>query len=364
VTEIHPGKKPHAPDNFQKNQNHIMSTALIKQDQQPLQPHREELSVFGSVSHFEVAQRMARALCSSQMVPDNYRGEQNLGSCLIALEMANRIGANVMSVCQNLYIVHGKPAWSSQFLIACVNASGKFSPLRYTMTGSANSDTHGCIAWATDKSGERLESPEVTIGIAKAEGWFQKNGSKWKTMPDLMLRYRAATLFARLYAPELTMGIRTDDEVLDIVEVAPVVTERPALPSFSAPATTPEPAKRGRKPKVEALPTTPVEPPYATEPDPSPSAEGFTANERSDDPLAPLQEAAAPTISPLHAAMDAAQVTPEQVLKFYNSSVKPKSQPDIPDIGHLPATVVKVLTENLLKHNQPENAIVEKIRAS
>ena len=362
---ISPGKPPHAPDNFQKNQNHTMNetTALTRAESpQALAP----FTAFGSLSHFETAQRMAKALSSSSIVPENYRGDHRTGDCVIALEISNRIGATVLAVMQNLYIVHGKPAWSSQFLISCVNASGRFSPIRYKLTGEKGADTQGCIAWAYDRDKEVLESPEVTIAIAKAEGWFQKNGSKWKTMPDLMLRYRAATLFARLYAPELTMGISTDDEVLDIVEVAPVVTERPALPSFSAPATAPapEPAKRGRKPKAEALPTTPVEPPYATDTDPNPSAEGFTANERSDDPLAPLQEAAAPTKSPLQAAMDAAQVTPEQVLKFYNSSVKPKSQPDIPDIDQLPATVVKVLTDNLLKHDQSGNAIVEKIRAS
>ncbi len=101
----------------------------------------------------------------------------------------------------------------------------------YRMTGKREDDTWGCIAWAEDKKGERLESPEITISIAKAEGWYQKNGSKWKTMPELMLRYRCATLFARLYAPELTMGIQTADEVEDI---APVVSE-PVRPIFGAP---------------------------------------------------------------------------------------------------------------------------------
>jgi hypothetical protein len=182
----------------------------------------QPFSAFGSIGQFTDAQRMAKALCTSSIVPETYRGEQRIGDCVIALEMANRIGANVLAVMQNLYLVHGKPAWSSQFLISCVNASRKFTPLRYKMTGQKGTDTYGCIAWAQDRTGETLESPEVTIAMAKAEGWFTKNGSKWKTMPELMLRYRAATLFARLYAPELTMGIQTDDEIIDI---GPVVTE-------------------------------------------------------------------------------------------------------------------------------------------
>jgi hypothetical protein len=194
----------------------------------------EQFSAFGSITHFEAAQRMAMALCSSSIVPETYRGKERLGDCVIALEISNRIGASVLAVMQNLYIVYGRPAWSSQFLISCVNASRRFSPLRYKTTGNRNDDSWGCIAWAEDKSGEKLESPEVTIAIAKAEGWYQKNGSKWKTMPELMLRYRAATFFARLYAPELTMGIQSDDEVIDI---SPVVTEptRPGRSSIAAP---------------------------------------------------------------------------------------------------------------------------------
>lgn len=183
------------------------------------------VGAFNSIEAFEQAQRMAGALCQSELVPEQYRGKEKLANCIIALEIAQRLGASPLPIMQNLYIVHGRPAWSSQFLISCVNASGKFSPLRYMMSGTG--DAQQCIAWAVDRGGERLESPAVSIAMAKAEGWFSKNGSKWKTMPELMLRYRAATLFARLYCPELTMGMHTDDEVIDI---SPVVTD-PSAPS-------------------------------------------------------------------------------------------------------------------------------------
>lgn len=166
------------------------------------------------------AYKVASLLSKSDLIPQTFQNRTS--NCMIALEMSQRIGASPLMIMQNLYIVHGKPAWSSQFLIACVNASKKFTPLRYKMTGKKGDDSYGCIAWAKDASGETLESPEVTIGMAKKEGWFTKNGSKWQTMPELMLRYRCATLFARLYAPELTMGIHTEEEVID---VQPIVTE-------------------------------------------------------------------------------------------------------------------------------------------
>lgn len=190
-----------------------MSNEIVKQG-----------DVFSNIDNFENAQRMAKMLSTSKLVPQNYQGQ--IADCVIALEMAQRIGASPLAVMQNLYIVHGKPAWSSQFLISCVNASGKFSPIRYQMSGDG--ETRACVAWAEDKvTKDRLESPEINIAMAKAEGWFQKNGSKWKTMPDLMLRYRAATLFARLYSPELTMGIHCDDEIIDIT---PIVTDNVKSP--------------------------------------------------------------------------------------------------------------------------------------
>lgn len=182
--------------------------------------------IFMNIQAFEAAQRMIRPLSESDLVPATF--QKRPANCLIALETAQRIGASPMMVMQNLYIVHGKPAWSSTFLIACINASRKFTPLRYRMTGEKGTDGYGCIAWAIDRDGEKLESPEVTIGMAKAEGWYGKTGSKWKTMPELMLRYRAATFFARTYVPELTMGIQTQDEIIDIT---PVSAESVPVPS-------------------------------------------------------------------------------------------------------------------------------------
>ena len=191
-------------------------------------------SIFGDIQSFQNAQRMVKPLAESNLVPDTFKGK--IGDCMIALEIAQRIGASPLAVMQNIYIVHGKPAWSSQFLIACINSCGKFSPLRYVEVGERGKDTWGKYAWATDKRGERLQAPTVTIEIAKKEGWFSKNGSKWQTMPELMLTYRAATLFARTYAPELTMGMQTQDEVIDVhaTAVETKANESPMLKALEA----------------------------------------------------------------------------------------------------------------------------------
>lgn len=174
---------------------------------------------------FEVIQRKAKLYTSSELVPKIYQGNTPgaLANTVIALNLARRIGADELMVMQNLYIIQGRPSWSSTFIISALNSCGRFSPLRFsvkdigqiTVSGKAMRDTE-CRVVCTDlESGEILEGPPVSISMAAAEGWYGKNGSKWQTMPDLMLRYRAAAFFGRLYAPELLNGLQTVEESQD-----------------------------------------------------------------------------------------------------------------------------------------------------
>ena len=237
---------------------------------------------------FKLIQRKAALYSSSSMVPAQYRAvkeikeygkvvreEDNpnaLANCVIALNISNRMGADELMVMQNLYIVEGRPSWSSQWVIAMVNTCGKYSPLRFDITDLGEKEVEysvtewengkkqarklkakiqnlQCIAWAYEKAtGDRLEGTPVTMEMAVQEGWYGKNGSKWQTMPQMMLRYRAASFFGKLYAPELLMGLPTAEEIHDMPQEERVVTGRevPAakvpdlggmlLPSAPAPA--------------------------------------------------------------------------------------------------------------------------------
>ena len=186
---------------------------------------------FGSKGSFELMQRAAKLLASSSLVPKIYQGDGGVPNCVIALNMALRIGADPLMVMQNLYVVHGNPAWSAQFLIATFNTCGRFSAIRYRFTGERGTDNWGCVANSIELgTGELIEGSEVTIALAKKEGWYAKSGSKWQTMPQQMLMYRAAAWFVRAYAPELAMGIKTVDEVEDYtLEQAPIGGSRTSL---------------------------------------------------------------------------------------------------------------------------------------
>jgi len=187
--------------------------------------HGGTIDVFASSSNFENAQRMAKALASSSMVPEAYRG--NLPNVLIAIELASRIGASVFAVMQNLDVIHGKPGMRASFLIATVNACGRFKPLRFRWEGKPGSDAWGCRAYAAERDGgEELVGALITIGMAKAEGWYTRNGSKWKTMPEQMLMYRSAAFWQRAFAPELSLGMHTTEEVSDMSPRAAVVVQQ------------------------------------------------------------------------------------------------------------------------------------------
>lgn len=181
---------------------------------------------FGTKDAFELAQRQAMALCKSTLVPKDYQGVNNLGNCLIALDMAYRIGANPMLVMQNLYVVQGRPGWSSTFLIASVNHCGKYTALRYEERGVEGEKDYAVRAWANEKaSGERLNGTWITWAMVEQEGWSKKAGSKWLTMPGQMFKYRAAGFWVRTYAPEISMGLLTAEEVQDITPTKPTVQQ-------------------------------------------------------------------------------------------------------------------------------------------
>lgn len=189
--------------------------AVATEEEESGGPQRA-LSAYGSASAFAMAQRMARSICYGTMVPAAYQGEKNIPNVMIAMELANRIGASIMMVMQSLHVIQGRPSWAAQFLIATVNSSRKFTPIRFRFTGAEGSDQWGCRAWAKDReTGEECIGALITIGMAKAEGWATKSGSKWKTMPEQMLMYRAAAFWTRIYAPELSLGMQTTEEVVD-----------------------------------------------------------------------------------------------------------------------------------------------------
>lgn len=159
--------------------------------------------------------RTAQMISKTSIVPQAYK--ENAGNCLIAIDIANRMGLSPIMVMQNSQVVQGNFTWKGSACKGLIDNCGRFTKTKYVYIGEKGTDDWGCFLEAEDKqTGEVVRGATVTLKMAKDEGWMNKNGSKWKTMPELMMQYRSATFFARVHCPQALMGFYTTDEMIDI----------------------------------------------------------------------------------------------------------------------------------------------------
>lgn len=171
-------------------------------------------TMWNDVELFKTSQRMAQLLVASDIIPQAYKGK--IADCVIAIDMANRMGVSPMVVMQNSQIVQGNFSWKGTACKAMIDGCGKYKDSRYVEVGKRGDDSWGYYLEATDKHDNVVKGPTVDIKMAKDEDWYQKSGSKWKTMPELMLKYRAAAFFFRTECASLAMGFLTAEEQEDI----------------------------------------------------------------------------------------------------------------------------------------------------
>ena len=181
---------------------------------------------------FELLQRKAKMLASATMLPGELR--ESLGNCAIVQQIADSMNAPAWQVASSIYFVGGRPSFKTSYLIARLNESGLLrGVLRFHYTGKPGTDSHGCIAVGVlSATGDELNGPEVTIALSKREGWFDRKGSKWQTMPDRMLAWRAASFWINLYAPQVCYGMMTTEEAHDI-EIKDISPPRDTTPRES-----------------------------------------------------------------------------------------------------------------------------------
>lgn len=268
-----------------------MQLAAVKETGGAISQMADQKIDMFSLRGFELAQRIAKAFASSDAVPAQFRtqvlkksrdGEQwienpaAMGNCLVAIETARAVGMSITAVMQQANIIEGKLSWSAQFVIAAVNASGRFQPLRFDIKSRGvikakyreklgwNKAKGGfdfedkqveledlvCIAWTLPAGFPMpkgiytlqqaraadlpiIESSPVSMKLAVEEGWYSKPGSKWQTeMKHQMLQYRAGAFFGRIHAPDIVMGMgRTTEELQDMANVIDVAADGTVTPA-------------------------------------------------------------------------------------------------------------------------------------
>ena len=172
-----------------------------------------ESSIYENPDSFEFAQRQAKSLCESNLVPTSYQGQKGLPNCLVALEMSKRMNLSPLTVMQNLNIIHGVPSWSAQFISSQILGCGRFENFDYLVKGEGETLEVQCVAKRVEDQ-KIVKGTAVSMKMARLEGWTRN--SKYTSMPELMLRNRAATFFGRQFIPDLLLGVQTSEEVVDI----------------------------------------------------------------------------------------------------------------------------------------------------
>jgi hypothetical protein len=193
-------------------------------------PRRELPSVSDQTTYHDLMDsRVAKIFATSKLVPAHFQG--NLSDCIIACQMAMRLEIDPMMLMQKMYIINGKPGMEAQLVIALVNSRGPFNgPVQFRLEGEGKN--RQCTAYATHKATGEVCSATVTWAMVEAEGWNKNKGSqisKWNTIPDQMFPYRSATFLARLYCPEVLMGLTVADELEDIGQTIDVTPEAAPL---------------------------------------------------------------------------------------------------------------------------------------
>jgi hypothetical protein len=184
-------------------------------------------SIYTSHEAFDMANRAAKALCLTPGIPRAFQGQQGLTNCLMALEIGQRMNMSVIQVMNNLDFIHGKIRWGAKFVQGMVIACGRFTDIHYEIEGKGSDMS--CVCVATDvTSGRELRGPKIDMKLAKSEGWIDKTGSKWKTMPEHMLMKRSAQWFGEHYIPDLLEGISFVDR--PAMSIEPITISEESTP--------------------------------------------------------------------------------------------------------------------------------------
>ena len=174
---------------------------------------QNSVSIYSDIGIYNQYFKIAECLARSEMIPQNYRNKPE--SVLLAIDVARQLQLSPLFIMQNLYVIAGKTSWSAQYSASVIRAN--FTNVQVELQGE--NDNRGCRIIATDKNGNVCKGTRVTIKMAKQEGWFNKTGSKWQTMPEQLLIYRAYSFFARAYCPDKLLGIHDEFENLDISKI-------------------------------------------------------------------------------------------------------------------------------------------------
>jgi len=183
----------------------------------------------GAMQH---AMAFANELAKAELLPKPYQRKPAM--ILMAMEISKDLGCSVVAVINGTYEIGGRLSFYTDFMLAQARRSGVIKSVSYESTGEGQKLV--VTARAVLAHGEVVE---CSIGMAEAaaEGWTRN--SKYRSMPEQMLRKRAIKRLISNYCPEVLLGAADDEETIEsnVPNGISALTERlmPAQPRVVEP---------------------------------------------------------------------------------------------------------------------------------
>jgi len=152
----------------------------------------------------------AKIYAASSLVPAHFRGKWE--DVLVAIQIGATLRMAPYFILQSIYVLQGKACLSGQLCIALLNNSGRIKgPLKYKVEHGEDLQRLAVVAQAIDAAAGTVIHVRVSMEQARVAGWAR--GPLYRSIPEHMLRYRAAQFLIRTHYPEVLYG-------LDITELA------------------------------------------------------------------------------------------------------------------------------------------------
>ncbi len=153
------------------------------------------------------AMEFAKMMAASNFVPAHLR--QKPGDCLAIIMQATRWGADPYAVANKTYFVNNRMAFEAQLVAAVVNTSKVLDGrLQVSWQGTVGKLGFQCTVRGMIK-GDR----EIHELIQEIDTITTRNSPLWKQSQRIQLGYYTMRGWARLYTPEVLLGIYTPDEL-------------------------------------------------------------------------------------------------------------------------------------------------------
>lgn len=189
------------------------------------------VSTWLSPNSFESAMKIAELMAKCGTLPAHLQGKPS--DCFRIVIQAAKWHMDPFVVGECTSLVHGRMCFEGKLVSAALKSMNAIEKkLSYAHSGEGQGMS--IVVTGTPKG----ESSPVSVRGSVKE-WrtvtYKKDGSGqvpngWDKDPFSMLIYRGTRQWARLYVPEVIMGIYTPDEIEEIKEVEGVVVPDPVAP--------------------------------------------------------------------------------------------------------------------------------------